>query len=87
MIQDPIMAAIEKYKRPLVSLRLRSILKLKIKHIDDKKMAVVLKVLNAKKAKQENDAPIKLIKENSFFPLFSLECLTFKLTKHLLQIA
>ena len=50
-------------------------------------MAVVLKVLNAKKAKQENDAPIKLIKENSFFPLFSLECLTFKLTKHLLQIA
>ena len=27
-------------------------------------MAEVLKVLNAKKAKQENDIPIKLIKEN-----------------------
>ena len=34
------------------------------KHIDDKKMAKVLKDLNAKKAKQENDIPIKLIKEN-----------------------
>ena len=34
------------------------------KHTDDKKMAAVLKYLNSKKAKQENDIPIKLIKEN-----------------------
>ena len=38
-------------------------------------------------AKEENDIPIKLIKGNSYFPLFSLECLNFILTKHLYQIA
>ena len=50
-------------------------------------MAEVPKDLNVKKAKQENDNPIKLIKENSYFPLFCLECLNFILTKHLYQIA
>ena len=35
-----------------------------MKHINDKKTAEVLKDLNAKKAKQENDISIKLIKEN-----------------------
>ena len=53
-----------------------------------KKVAEVLKDLNAKKAKQENDIPIKLIKKtSSYFPLYFLECLTFILTKHLFQIA
>ena len=51
-------------------------------------MVEVLKDLNAKKDKQENDIPIKLIKETlSYLPLFSLKCLTFILTKHLFQIA
>ena len=35
-------------------------------------MAEVLKDLNAKKAKQENDIPIKLIKENRVIFLCSL---------------
>ena len=35
-------------------------------------MAEVLKVLNAKKAKQENDIPIKLIRENIVIFLCSL---------------
>ena len=35
-------------------------------------MAEVLKVLNAKKAKQKNDIPIKLIKENSVIFVCSL---------------
>ena len=35
-----------------------------MKHTDDKKTAEVLKDLNAKKAKQENDISIKLIKKN-----------------------
>ena len=35
-------------------------------------MAEILKVLNVKKAKQENDIPIKLIKENRVILLCSL---------------
>ena len=68
MIQDPIIAAIEKYKRHPSMLKIKKKVRVKnyfdFKHIDDKKMAEVLKDLNAKKAKQENDIPIKLIKEN-----------------------
>ena len=68
MIQDPIIAAIEKYKRHPSILKIKKHIRVEsyfdFKHIDDKKMAEVLKVLNAKKAKQENDIPIKLIKEN-----------------------
>ena len=91
MIHDPIIAAIEKYKRHPSILKIMKHVRVEnyfdFKHIDDKKMAEVLKVLNARKAKQENDIPIKLVKENSYFPLFSLECLTFILTKYLFQIA
>ena len=50
-------------------------------------MAEVLKDLNAKKAKQGNDIPIKLIKEINSTSLYFLECLTFILTKHLFLIA
>ena len=50
-------------------------------------MAEVPKDLNVKKAKQENDIPIKLIKENSYFRLISQKCVTFILTKHPFQIA
>ena len=68
MIQDPIIATIKKCKwHP-------SILKIKkkiivvnyfgFKHIADKEMAEVIKVLNAKKAKADHDMPIKLIEEN-----------------------
>ena len=69
MIQDPIIAAIEKYKQHPSILKIRKHIRVEnyfdFKHIDDKKkMAEVLKDLNAKKAKQENDIPIKLIKDN-----------------------
>ena len=68
IIQDPIIAAIEKYKRRPSILKIKKHVRVEnyfdFKHIDDKKMAEVLKVLNAKKAKQENDIPIKFIKKN-----------------------
>ena len=67
-IQDPIIAAIEKYKRHPSILKIKNHIRVEnyfnFKHANNKKMAQVLKVLNAKKAKQENDIPIKLIKEN-----------------------
>ena len=65
MIQDPVIAAIQKYKRHSSILKIKKHIRAEnyfdFKHIDDKKMAAVL---NAKKAKQENDIPIKIIKEN-----------------------
>ena len=68
IIQDPIIAPIEKYNRHPSILKIKKQIRIEnyfdFKHIDDKKMAEVLKDLNAKKAKQENDIPIKLIKEN-----------------------
>ena len=68
MIQDPIIAAIEKYKRHPSILKIKKQIRIEnyfdFKHIDNKKMTEVLKDLNAEKAKQENDIPIKLIKEN-----------------------
>ena len=68
MIEDPVIAAIEEYKRHPSILKIKEHIRVEnyfdFKHIDDKKMAEVLKDLNAKKAKQENDIPIKLIKEN-----------------------
>ena len=68
MIQDPIIAAIEKYKRHPSILKIKKQIRIEnyfdFKHIDDKKMAEVLKHLNKKKTKQENDIPVKLIKEN-----------------------
>ena len=68
MIQNPIIAAIEKYKRHPCILKIRKHIRVEnyfdFKHLDDKKMAEVPKDLNAKKAKQEDDIPIKLIKEN-----------------------
>ena len=76
MIQDPIIAAIKKYKRHPSILKIKKHITVEnyfdFKHIDDKKMAEVLKFLNAKNAKQENDIPIKLIKEN--IELFSSVC-------------
>ena len=68
MMQDPIIAAIEKYKRHPSILKIKKQIRIEnyfdFKHIDDKKMAEVLKDLNVKKANQENDIPIRLIKEN-----------------------
>ena len=68
MIQDPFLAAIEKYKRQPSILKIRKHIRVEhyfhFKPIEDKKMAEVLKDLNAKKAKQDNDILIKLIKEN-----------------------
>ena len=73
MIQDHIIAAIEKYKRHPSILTIKKHIRVEsyfdFKHIDDKTMTEVLKVLNAKKAKQENNIPIKLIKENIFCSL------------------
>ena len=68
MLQDPITTAIEKYKRHPSILKIKKHIKVEnyfdFRQIDDDKMTEVLKDLNAKKAKQENDIPIKLIKEN-----------------------
>ena len=68
MMQDPIIAAIEKYKRHPSILKIKKHIRVEnyfnFKHVDNKNMTEVLKVLNAKKAKQEIDIPIKLIKEN-----------------------
>ena len=68
MIQDPIIAAIEKYKRHPSILKIKKQIRIEnyfdFTHINDKKVAELLKDLNAKKAKQENDISIKLIKEN-----------------------
>ena len=68
MIQDPIIAAIEKHKQHPSILIVRKHIRVEnyfdFKHIDDQKIAEILKDLNAKKVKQENDFPIKLIKEN-----------------------
>ena len=61
MIQDLIIAAIEKNKQHHSILKIKKQMRIKIyfnfKHIDDKN-------LNPKKAKQENYISIKLIKEN-----------------------
>ena len=66
MIQDPVITAIQKYKRHSSILKTKKHIRIEtyfdFKHIDDKKMAAVL---NAKKAEQKNDIPIKLIKENT----------------------
>ena len=68
MVQYPIIAAIVKYKRHPSILKIKKQIRIEdyfdFKHIDDKQMAEVLKDLNAKNVKQENDIPIKLIKEN-----------------------
>ena len=56
MIQDPILAATEKNKRHPSILKIKKQIKIEnyfdFKRIDNKKMAEVLKDLNAKKAKQ-----------------------------------
>ena len=53
MIQDPIIAAIEKYKRHPSILKIKKQIRIEnyfdFKHIDDKKMAEVLKHLNKKR--------------------------------------
>ena len=69
IIQDPIIAAIEKYKRHPSILKIKKQIRIEnyfdFQHIDDKKMAEVLKdYLNVKKAKQDNHFEIKLIKGN-----------------------
>ena len=78
MMQEPIIAAIEKYKRHQSILKIKKQIIIErnfdLKHIDDKKMAKVLKDLNANKTEPENDIPIKLIKEN--IELFSFFILT-----------
>ena len=60
MIQDPVRAAIVEYKRHPSILKIKKQIRIEnyfdFKHIYDKKMAEVLKDLNAKKAKQENDS-------------------------------
>ena len=82
MIQDPIIAAIEKYKQHPSILTIRKHIRVEnyfdFKYIDDKKMAEVLKEICA------NSNLLK--KTSSYLPLFSLECLTFILTKNLFQI-
>ena len=92
MIQDPIIAAIEKYKRHPSILKIKKQIRIEnyfdFKHVDDKKMAEVLKDLSAKKTKQENDIPIKLIKENiELFSSTLYRMFNFILTKHLFLIA
>ena len=71
MKQDPTIAAIEKYKWHASILKIRKNLSVEtyfdFKHIDDKKMSEVLKDLNAKKDKQEDDIPIELINESIEF--------------------
>ena len=69
MMQDPIIAAVEKNKRHRSILKIKKQMRIKIyfgfKHTDDKN-------LNSKKAKQDNYISIKLIKEN-----MELFCLVF----------
>ena len=76
MIQDPIIATTEKHKQHPSILKIKKQIRVEnyfnFKYVDNKKMAEVLKVLNAKKAKQENDIPIKLIKENRVIFVCSL---------------
>ena len=54
MIQGPTIAAIEKYKRHPSILKIKMHIRVEsyfdFKHVDDKKMAEVLKVLNVKKS-------------------------------------
>ena len=68
IIQDPILAAIEKYKQYSSIFKIKKHIRdenyFDFKYIDEKKMAEILKDLNAKNAKKENDIPIKSIKEN-----------------------
>ena len=53
IIQDPVIAAFQKYKRHSSILKIKKHLRVEnhfdFKHIDHKKMAAVLKDLNAKK--------------------------------------
>ena len=76
MIQDPFIAVIEKYKQHPSIIKIRKQIRVEnyfdFKRIEDKKMAEVLKDFNAKTAKQENNIPIKLIKENRVISLCSL---------------
>ena len=68
VIQNPIIGAIEKYKRHPSILKIKEKIRIEnyfdFKHIDDKNIAEVLRYLNAKKAEHENDILIKLINEN-----------------------
>ena len=65
MIQDPIIAAFERYKQhPSISKikkHIRDEFFFDFKHIDHKKMAEILKAIKTKKTKQENDIPTKLM--------------------------
>ena len=80
MIQDPpILATIEKCKQYASILKMKMLIRIEncfhFEHIDDKKMAVVVKNLNAEEVKQEHDIRIKLIKENiDLFSFFCLKC-------------
>ena len=73
MIENPVLAAKEKYKRHSSILKIKKLIRnehyFHFNDIDDK-MAEVIKNLNAKTVKREKDVPIKLIKEN--IDLFSL---------------
>ena len=92
MIQDHIIAATEKYKRHPSVLKIKKEIRIEnyfdFKHIDDKKKwQRYLKIKMQKKVKQENDIPVKVIKEN--IEIFSSvlsrmrECSTLISTKHL----
>ena len=92
MIQDPIIAAIEIYKRHPSILKIKKYIRFgnyfDFKHIDDKKMAKVKKDLYTKKAKQENGIPIKLIKENTeLFSSVLSRMFNFYIDKASFQIA
>ena len=79
MIQDPILATIEKCKQYASILKMKMLIRIEncfhFQHIDDEKIAVVVKNLNAEEVKQEHDIRIKLIKENiDLFSFFCLKC-------------
>ena len=69
MIQYHIIAATEKYKRHPSVLKIKKEIRIEnyfdFKHIDDKNIwQRYLKIKMQKKVKQENDMPVKVIKEN-----------------------
>ena len=70
LFDDPIIAAIHKYKRHPSILKIKEQLKkddlFSFYHINPNKMLKIIENIDSKKATQHGDIPVRIIKENKF---------------------
>ena len=71
MIKDPILAAVRKCKKhpsiPKIKEMIRKMTFFYLHHKDCDKMLNILQTLDHKKASQQGDIPVRIMKENKFF--------------------